>query len=67
MILEPLKPKIMAIISSILPPFDFFVSTFYSTRDALLRNYKIVYFEFSYEHLTFGKYNILHMSVLNID
>ena len=49
----------MAIISTILSPFDIFVSTFYSTRDALGATHKMPVVEIYCEQLTYEQGKIL--------
>jgi hypothetical protein len=44
-ITEANDQEIMVILSKLKAPFDIFVSTFYSTRDALGANYKMPTFE----------------------
>jgi len=39
----------MNILSKLKPPFDIFVSIFYSTRDKLVENYKMPSFELFFE------------------
>jgi hypothetical protein len=65
-ITKPDDQEIMAILSKLKAPFDIFVSTFYSTRDALGANYKMPTFELFCEQLTCEQDKLLHMGALDI-